>query len=112
MSDAGSMSVGMSPRSQEILGEIQRERKMTQKAIVERCLEWFINEEKIIQTIVLKQIPDDYVDSVFDTMSKRYLAKMEAVAEAGGGLIHGVEKSQEPRKSRSKKKSQNQAAVG
>ena len=70
------INIELADGAKEQLEEIRTRTGMTQKELVARLIDWFASQDRVVQQIILRQIPDEIAADV----AKMMLEKMSREA--------------------------------
>ncbi|QQE13805.1 hypothetical protein JD969_10180 [Planctomycetota bacterium] len=65
------INIELTTESINLLQEIRNWNGMTRKELVTRLIDWFINQDRVIQSIILGQIPSEIAPDLIDILHLR-----------------------------------------
>ena len=65
------INIELTPQSISTLQEIKNWNGMTRKGLVTRLVDWFVNQDRVIQAIILGQIPAEIAPDIIDILQLR-----------------------------------------
>ena len=83
-----SINIDLSQDARVRLREAYGHFGMKQREALSRLVEWFADQERIVQTLVLGQIPDDYAGDIVSLLYAKRHPPEVGTAEKARDLLH------------------------